>query len=130
MTMQNRSDPSAVPSLWDMNQQSLGNVETALRAWLEYSDRAQEHATRFLNGRWAKDTAVLAQLGQCKTPVDALKVQMTYVTAAYADYMNEGQKEVEFLGDVARETLPSMAAEQASSTRGKSTHLPHRVAAH
>jgi len=76
------------------------------------------------------DTAALAQLGQCKTDVDALNVQMTYLTGAYADYMNEAQKIVGFFGDVARETIPGMSAEQRPSTSGKSKRSPHRVAAH
>jgi Phasin protein len=130
MTMQSRSIPTDMPSLWDMNEQSLGNAETAMRAWFEISSRAQEHATKFMSSRWAKDTAALAQLGQCKTPVDALNVQMTHLTGACADYMNEGQKIVGFFGDVVRETLPGMSAEHAPSTSGKSKHSPHRVAAH
>jgi Phasin protein len=130
MTMQSRSIPTDIPSLWDMNQQSLGNAETAIRAWFEISSRAQEHATKFMSSRWARDTAVLEQLGQCKTPVDALNVQMTYLTRAYADLMNEGQEIVGFLGDVASETLPGMSAEQRHSTSRKSKRSPHRVAAH
>lgn len=130
MTMQSSSVPCDMQSLWDMNQQSLGNAEAAIRAWFEFSSQAQQLATRFVSSRWAKDSAALAQLGQCKTPVDALNVQMTYLTGAYADYMNEGQKIVGFLGDVARETLPGMSAEQPPTTSGKSKDSPHRVAAH
>ena len=118
MTMQSRSIPTDMPSLWNMNQQSLGSVETAIRAWLEISVRAQKQATKFISSRWAKDTAALAQLGQCKTPVDALDVQMTYLTGAYADYVNEGQKIVGFYGEVAWETLPGLSVEQAPSTSG------------
>ena len=130
MTMQSRFIPTDLPSWLDMNRKSLGETETAIRSWFEISSRLQEHATKFMSSRWAKDTAALAQLGQCKTPVDALNVQMTYLTGAYTDYMNEGQKIVGFFGDVARETLPGMSAEQGSSTSSKSKHSPHRVAAH
>jgi hypothetical protein len=130
MTTQSRSIPSDMASLWRMNQQSLGNEETGIRAWFNFASRTQDHAAKFINGRWSKDTAALAQLGQCKTPVDALNVQMTYLTGAYADYLNEGQKIVGFFGDVVRETLSGMSAEQAPSTSGRSKHSPHRVAAH
>jgi hypothetical protein len=130
MTMQSRSIPTDMASLWDVNQQSLGSVETAIRAWCDFSSRTQEHATKFISSRWAKDTAALARLGQCKTPVDALNVQMTYFRGAYADYMNEGQKIVGFFGDVARETLPGLSAEQASTTSTKSKRSPHRVGTH
>src|SRR6185295_6262641 len=98
--------------LWDMNQQSFGNAETALRAWFEISGRVQKQAAKFMNSRWAKDTAALAQLGQCKTPVDALDVQMTYLKGAFEDYVNEGQKIVDFCDHVARETSSGMFGEQ------------------
>jgi len=112
-------------SLWDMNRQSFGNAETALRAWFEISDRVQKQATEFMNTRWAKDTAALAQLGQCKTPVDALDVQMAYLSRAFEDYVSEGQKFVDFCDDVARETLPGMFGEQAPSTGGKPKRSAH-----
>ena len=128
--MQSRSVPSDIASLWDMNQQSFGNAETAFRAWFEISGRVQKQATQFMNSRWAKDTAALAQLGQCKTPVDALDVQMAYLKGAFEDYVNEGQKIVDFCDDVARETLPGMFGEQAPSKSGKAKRSAHRVASH
>lgn len=127
MTMQSKYDPSELPSLWDMNQPSFGNAETAFRAWFEFSGRAQEHAAKFLSNRWTKNAVALAQLGQCRTPVEAANAQMTYLTAAYADYMSEGQKIAGLFSDVARETMPAMFAEHTS---GKSKHSPHRVANH
>ena len=130
MTMQSRSVPSDMASMWDMNQQSLGNTEAALRAWFEISDRVQKQATKFMNTRWAKDTAALAQLGQCKTPADALEVQMAYLRGAFEDYVSEGQKIVDFCDDVARGSLPDMFGQQAPSTGGKSKRSAHRVASH
>lgn len=127
MTPQNRHYPYVPPSLWDMNQQSFGNAETALRTWFELSGRAQEHATEFLSDRWAKDAAALAQLGQCRTPVEAVNAQMTYLTGAYADYVSEGQKLVGFLSDIARETMPGMFVDRTSA---KPKHAPRRAASH
>ena len=130
MTMHGKSIPLDVRSLWGMNEKSLGNAETVFRTWCELSGRVHEHAVKFMSSRATKDAAAVAQIGRCRTPVDALNIQMTYLTGAYADYMNEGQKIVGFFGDVVRETLPGMSAEQAPSTSGKSRHSPHRVAAH
>ncbi|MET0167698.1 MAG: phasin family protein [Vicinamibacterales bacterium] len=127
MTMQSRSVPSGMASLWDMNQQSFGNTERTLRAWFAISGRVQKQATQFMNTRWTKDTAALAQLGQCKTPVDALDVQMAYLRAAFEDYVSEGQKIVDFCDDVARESLPEMFGQQAPSTGGKSKRSAHRA---
>ena len=83
-----------------------------------------------MNSRWAKDTAALAQLGQCKTPVEALDVQMAYLRRAFEDYVSEGQKIVDFCDDVANEALPGMFGEQAPSKSGKSKRLVHREASH
>lgn len=127
MTPQNRQYPYVPPSLWDMNQQSFGNAEAAVRAWFELSGRAQEHASKFLSDRWAKDAAALAQLGQCRTPVEAVNTQMTYLTGAYADYVSEGQKFVGFLSDIARETMPGMFVDRTSA---KPKHAPRRVTSH
>ncbi len=69
----------------------------------------------------------LAQFGQCRTPVEAVNAQMTYLTGAYADYMSEGQKIVGFFSDIARETMPGMFVDQ---TGAKPKHSPRRVAAH
>ena len=125
MTMQSRSNPSDMPWLWEMNQQALGNTEETIRQLFEISARAQQHATEFMSSRQAKDTEALARLGQCKTPVDALGVQMDYLRAAYEDYVRQGQKIVDFCGEVAKEF-----GEQAPWTHGKSKHSPHHAANH
>jgi hypothetical protein len=127
MTPQSKHNPSNPPSLWEMDPQSFASAETAIRTWFEYSGRAQERATKFLNHRWAKDAAALAQLGQCRTPVEAVNAQMTYLTGAYADYLSEGQKLVGILSDFARETMPGMFVDRTSA---KPKHAPRRVASH
>ena len=130
MTMQSGSVPGDIASLWDMNQQSFGNAQTAFRAWFEMSGRVQKRATEFMNNRWAKDTAALAQLGQCKTPVDALDVQLAYLKGAFEDYVSEGQKIVGFCDDAAREALPGMFGAQVPSKTGKAKRSTHRMASH
>jgi hypothetical protein len=125
MRTQHRPNLGEMQSLWGMK--SLGGTENAMRAWFEISSLAQEHATRFMSGRWAKDAAALAELGQCKSPVDALNLQVSYLRGAYADYVNEGQRIVGLFGDIVRETLPGVPPEQALSTVGKPKR---RVAAH
>ena len=127
MTPQSKHNPSNPPSLWDMDPQSFASAETAVRTWFELSGRAQERATKFLSNRWAKDAAALAQLGQCRTPVEAVNTQMTYLSGAYADYISEGQKLVGFLSDIARESMPGMFVDQTSA---KPKPSPRRVASH
>ena len=128
MTVQSRFNPADMASMWDMNQQSLGKAETAMRAWFELSSRVREEATEFMNSRLSKDSAALAELGQCKTPVEALDVQVSYFTRAYTDYVNEGQKIIGYFADVAREGMPGVSDESAPSTRSQSKRTPHRAA--
>jgi hypothetical protein len=128
MSMQSPYIPFDVQSLWNMNRDPLGDFETSMQSWFGFSGRVQEHAIKFMSSRLAKDTAALAQLGQCKTPVDALNVQMTYLAGACADYMNEGQTIAGFLGDVARESLPGPSAERAPTASGMPKRSPHRAA--
>jgi len=116
--------------MWDMNQQSLGNAETAMRVWLDLSSRVQEQATEFMNSRLTKDSAALAELGQCKTPVEALEVQVTYLSRTYTDYVNEGQKIIGFFAEAARENVPGVSDEPTPSTSSKSKRSTHRAAAH
>jgi hypothetical protein len=127
MTTQSRHHPLDPASLWSLNQPSLDDAETLFRAWFEFSGRAQEEATKFLTNRWTKDSVALAQFGQCRTPVDAVKVQMAYLTGAYEDYLSEGQKIFALFSDVASETLPGMSAGQGSE---RPKHSGHRGASH
>jgi hypothetical protein len=130
MKMLSRSIPADMVSLWEMNRASFGDTESAMRVWFELSSRAQEQAKEFVSSRWAKDAAALAQLGQCKTPVDALNLQVTYLRGVYADYLHEGQRIVGLFGDIIRETLPGISAEQAPSMTAKAKHSAHRVPTH
>ncbi len=127
MTTQSRRPPFDPSSLWSFNQPSLDDAETMVRAWFEVSGRAQEEATRFLSNRWTKNSVALAQLGQCRTPVDAVNVQMAYLTGAYADFVSEGQKILGLFSDIARDTLPGMFAGQEND---KPRQSAHRVATH
>jgi hypothetical protein len=127
MTPRSKHNPFNPPSLWDMDPQSFVSAETAIRTWFEYSGRAQERATKFLNHRWAKDAAALAQLGQCRTPVEAVNAQVTYLTGACADYISEGQKLVGILSDIAREAMPRMFVDQ---TNANPKRVPRRVGSH
>ena len=80
-----------------------------------------------MSGQLVKDTAAVAQLQNCKSPVDAFNVQLAYVTGAYTDFMGESKKIAGFFSDVASESMAGAAAEKAS---GKAKHAQHRVSVH
>ena len=118
MTNQTRFFPAFpvdMRTLWDMNGVSLDYAERAYRAWLDAAGEMQNEAIDFLNSRLAKDSDVIARLGQCKTPVEVFGVQADYAGHAFADFVNEGQKIAVWFGNAAREGMPSGPTEEPGS---------------
>ena len=119
--------PVDVRALWDINGKSLDYAEKAYRAWLDAAGEMQNEAIDFLNSRLAKDSAAIARLGQCKTPVEVFNVQADYAGHAFADFVTEGQKIVAYFGNAATEGLTSAPAEEPVS---KAKAASHRRPAH
>lgn len=107
--------PVDVRALWDMNGKSLDYADKIYRAWLNAAGEVQSEAMEFINNRFEKDSAVIARLGQCKTPVEIFGVQADYAGHAFADFVREGQKIAACLGNAAREGILSGPAEEPSS---------------
>jgi phosphoribosylformylglycinamidine (FGAM) synthase-like amidotransferase family enzyme len=120
--------------LWGINPESLGYAERAYRTWCETAGEIQSHATQFLNNRLAKDYAAIAELGQCKTPVEVFSAQVAYASKTFADLVDEGQKVVAYLSNMATQGILNGSVEQLASVpksrvtgrNGRS----HRVAGH
>ena len=107
--------PVDVRALWDMNGKSLDYADRVYMEWLNAAGEVQSEAMEFLNNRFAKDSAVIARLGQCKTPLEVFGVQADYAGHAFADFVNEGQKIAACLGDATREGMLSGPAEEPGS---------------
>jgi hypothetical protein len=125
--------PVDVGALWDMNGRSLDYAERAYRAWLDAAGEMQNETIDFLNSRLAKDSALIARLGQCKTPVEAFSVQADYAGHAFADIVNEGQKIAVCFGNAAREGMFSGPAEEPGSKAmeaGSRKRSAHRATGH
>lgn len=125
--------PVDVRALWDMNGKSLDYADRIYRAWLNAADEVQSEAIEFLNDRFAKDSAVIARLGQCKTPVEVFSVQADYAGHAFADIVNEGQKIAGYFGNAAREGMFSGPAEEPGSKAkeaGSHKRSAHRASGH
>jgi hypothetical protein len=137
MTRQTELVPPSldVRTLWGINPESLGYAERAYRTWCETAGELQSHATQFLNNRLAKDYAAIAQLGQCRTPVEVFNAQVAYASNAFAEFVDEGQKVAAYLGSKVTEgMLPGPLAESDSVAKGKAAEKnrrsQHRVAGH
>jgi hypothetical protein len=120
-----------VRTLWGINPESLGYVETAYRTWCETADEIQSRATQFLNSRLAKNSDAIAQLGQCKTPLEVFNAQIAYASNTFTDLVDESQKVVAYLGNMATEGMLHGPIEHVPSVpegkvAGRSSHSPHR----
>jgi len=118
--------PPNVSSLWNPQGGGFDYAEKAYRAWFETAGRIQGDAMEFVRHRLEKDVAAVADLGKCKTVVEAFNVQFAYARDAFADYVGEGQKMTALLSDVARDmsgTVPAEAtAEPKRTLRKGGTH--------
>jgi hypothetical protein len=131
--------PASIPSFPDMqalfgiSPGSLEYAEWAYRTWCATAGDIQSHAREFLNARLAKDTAAMAEFAQCKTPIEMFSAQMQYANKAFADLVEEGQKVVAYLGNMATGAMlpgPMSAPYSApqSDEGGESKRSPHRRA--
>ena len=137
MTRQTELVPPSldVRTLWGINPESLGYAERAYRTWCETAGELQSHATQFLNNRLAKDYAAIAQLGQCRTPVEVFNAQVAYASNTFADLVDEGQKVVAYLGNKVTEGMlqaPAAESDSVAKSKGaeKNRRWSHRVADH
>ena len=122
------SFPVDVRALWDINGKSLDYAEKAYRAWLEAAGEVRGRAIAFFNERLAKDSAAIARLGQCKSPIEALNVQADYAGHAFADLVNESQKLAACFAKAARASGLPEAAHMSRVAAHK--RAPHRPAQH
>jgi hypothetical protein len=136
MTKQIESIPSFLDvRTWYGINPELDYAERAYRTWCETAGDIQSHATQFLNNRLAKDSAAIARFGKCRTPVEVFNAQVDYASNAFADLVDEGQKVVAYLGNMATEGMLNGPTEQPgsapkSNVARKSKQSPHRVAGH
>jgi hypothetical protein len=121
--------PVDVRSLWDINGKS---AETTYRAWLETVGQMQTETIQFLNIRIAKNAALLARLGQCRTPADVFNVQADYASHAFIDFVNEGQKVAARFEKVAAQGMFAQPIESTpkSSEGGSPKRRGHRSGTH
>jgi phasin protein len=130
MTTRQATATHEVPSLWSVNPESLADAGLAFRAWLEYNGRVQAQAAKFLSERLAKDTAAMMRLGGCKSPVDAIGVQLEFVTTACADYLEERRRMAEIASGMAAEGVAGALEAKRDTGRNPTRPAARRSASH
>ena len=106
-----------VPLMWNLQGGGFDYAEKAYRAWFETAGRIQADAMEFMRHRLEKDVAAVADLGKCKSAVEAFSLQFAYARDAFADYVGEGQKMTALLSDVARDMSGTLSAEPSAEPK-------------
>jgi hypothetical protein len=75
-------------------------VTKAYTAWLDQANKVNDEAFRFAHDRLAKDLEAAAHLARCSEPNEALTLQMEFASKMAADYLAEGQKMLELVGQL------------------------------
>jgi hypothetical protein len=130
MSTRQATAANEIPSLWTVDTESFANAGSAFRAWLEYNGRVQSQAARFFSERLAKDTAAMMRLGGCKSPVDAIGVQLEFVTTACADYLEESRRMAEIMSGLAAETVAGGVEANRDASRNHTRHAGQRSSSH
>jgi hypothetical protein len=95
------ANPFDVRALWDTTGGVLGYGQDAVQTWMTGATRMQTEAAAFWTGRVGKDVAAMTALAQCRSPGDAVEMQMRYARDAMADYYAEGQRLLQLANEFA-----------------------------
>jgi len=115
-----------VPLLWNFKSGGFEYAEKAYRAWFETAGRIQADAVEFMRHRLEKDVAAVADLGKCKSAVEAFSLQFAYARDAFADFVGEGQKMTAVLNSVARDMGGTLTVEPVAEPK----RTPRKGGAH
>jgi hypothetical protein len=99
--------------LWGMDPQSIDAVTKACNAWFSQANRVRDEAVRFAQDRFAKELEAAVQLARCTNPTEAFTLQAEFASKMAADYLAEGQKMVELMGEIAKEATSSPTTNKA-----------------
>src|SRR5207249_3050409 len=82
---------------------SIDAVTKTYTAWFNQASRLRDEALRFAQDRFTKDLEAATQLARCTNPTEAFAVEAEFASKMAADYLAEGQKIVELMGELATE---------------------------
>lgn len=101
-------------AIWSMSP-STDLVAKAYTSWLNQANKVNHEAFRFAHQRLAKDLEAAAHLVHCSEPNEAFTLQMEFASKMAVDYLAEGQKILELVSQLAKETR----LEPGQNTRGR-----------
>lgn len=95
MTKHTEHSPSAAnaaQAMWSQNGPSMDMFINAYENWTSDWARMQDESLRFFQRRMTCNLENATKLATCKSPAEALEMQMRFAGDALSDYMSEGQK--------------------------------------
>ncbi len=113
MTKHTEHSPSAIKAaqtMWSWNGPSIDTFFNAYENWAGDMARMQDESLRFLRRRMSRNLENATSLATCKSPADALELQMRFAGDAISDYMSEGQKMVSLFGRAAAQGVAETKA--------------------
>lgn len=96
-----------IEAMWNIDPQSIEAVTKACAAWFGQAKRMQDETLRFAQDRFEKELTAAVQLTKCTTPNEALAVQTKFVNKMTEDYLAEGQRIADLMGEMAQEISAS-----------------------
>jgi len=86
-----------------LTRQSFDAMSSAFSGWMRHANRFQSEAIGFINDRFIKDIDMMSRFAMCKKPEELFALQAKLANDLVADYVAEGTKLLELLGEVAKE---------------------------
>jgi len=90
-------------AMWNMDPQSIAAVAKAYGAWVGQASRMRDETMRFAHERFTKELDAAVRLARCTNANEALAVQTEFANKMAEDYLAEGKKLVELMGEIAKE---------------------------
>ena len=100
-------------AMWNMDPQSFEAVTNTYRVWINQANRMRDETIRFVQERFTKELEAAVKLAGCTNATEALAVQAEFANKMAADYLEEGQKIVELMGEVMKEISSSPKPDRA-----------------
>jgi hypothetical protein len=91
-----------IEAMWNMDPQSIEAVTNTYRIWISQATRMRDETMRFAQERFTKELEAAVQLARCTNPTEAFAVQAEYANKMATDYLVEGKKMVELMGEMAK----------------------------
>jgi hypothetical protein len=85
-------------AMWAWDGQSVDTMVNSYETWAKDWGWLQNESLRFMRHRLERNVEAATSLASCKSPADALQMQMRFAGDALNDYLGEGQKMMAMFG--------------------------------